>query len=200
MFSGIVETTGTVVHIERDQSNVHFTLNAPFARELAIDQSVAHNGVCLTVVALSNDEYTVTAIAETLQRTNLGSWETGTEVNLERCLRLSDRIDGHMVQGHVDTTATCESVEEIDGSWKFTFRYTVNPEWVTVAKGSICVNGVSLTVVDSEKDRFSVCIIPYTFHNTNFKNLQCGHSVNLEFDIIGKYVMRYMAINNLQQP
>ena len=200
MFSGIVETTSTVVHIERDQSNVHFTLNAPFARELAIDQSVAHNGVCLTVVALSNDEYTVTAIAETLQRTNLGSWETGTEVNLERCLRLSDRIDGHMVQGHVDTIATCESVEEIDGSWKFTFRYTVNPEWVTVAKGSICVNGVSLTVVDSEKDRFSVCIIPYTYHNTNFKNLQCGHSVNLEFDIIGKYVMRYMAINNLQQP
>jgi riboflavin synthase len=200
MFSGIVETLGTVVHIERDQSNVHFTLNAPFARELAIDQSVAHNGVCLTVVALSDNEYKVTAIDETLQRTNLGSWETGTEVNLERCLRLSDRIDGHMVQGHVDTTATCESVEEIDGSWKFTFRYTANPEWVTVAKGSICVNGVSLTVVDSEKDRFSVCIIPYTYHHTNFKNLQSGHTVNLEFDIIGKYVMRYMAINNLQQP
>ena len=200
MFSGIVETTGAVVRIERELSNVHFTLSAPFARELAIDQSVAHNGVCLTVVALSNDEYTVTAIAETLQRTNLGSWEMGTEVNLERCLRLSDRIDGHMVQGHVDTTATCESVEEIDGSWKFTFRYTANPEWVTVAKGSICVNGVSLTVVDSEKDRFSVCIIPYTYHNTNFKNLQCGHTVNLEFDIIGKYVMRYMALNNLQQP
>jgi riboflavin synthase len=200
MFSGIVETTGTVVRIEHDQKNVHFTLKAPFAEELAIDQSVAHNGVCLTVVALSGKEYTVTAIDETLQRTNLGMWKEGTEVNLERCLRLSDRIDGHMVQGHVDTTATCESVEETAGSWKFTFRYNANPEWVTVAKGSICVNGVSLTVVDSGRDFFSVCIIPYTYEHTNFKNLQTGQLVNLEFDIIGKYVMRYLAINNLQQP
>jgi len=200
MFSGIVETIGTVVRIQREQKNVHFTLRAPFAEELAIDQSVAHNGVCLTVVALPGNEYTVTAIDETLQRTNLGMWKEGTEVNLERCLRLSDRIDGHMVQGHVDTTATCESIEEIAGSWKYTFRYNVNPEWVTVAKGSICVNGVSLTVVDSGRDFFSVCIIPYTYENTNFKNLQSGQLVNLEFDIIGKYVMRYMAINNLQQP
>jgi len=198
MFSGIVETIGTVVRIEREQKNVHFTISAPFTGELAIDQSVAHNGVCLTVVALSGNEYTVTAIDETLQRTNLGAWKEGTDVNLERCLRLSDRIDGHMVQGHVDTTAQCESVEEIAGSWKFTFRYTANPEWVTVAKGSICVNGVSLTVVDSERDCFSVCIIPYTYENTNFKNLQPGQLVNLEFDVIGKYVMRYMALNNLQ--
>ena len=199
MFSGIVETIGTVVRIEHEQKNVHFTLRAPFAEELTIDQSVAHNGVCLTVVALSGNEYTVTAIDETLQRTNLGMWKEGTEVNLERCLRLSDRIDGHMVQGHVDTTATCESIEEIAGSWKYTFRYNANPEWVTVAKGSICVNGVSLTVVDSGRDFFSVCIIPYTYENTNFRNLQSGQLVNLEFDIIGKYVMRYMAINNLQQ-
>lgn len=197
MFSGIVEATGTVIRIERDQSNVHFTLRAPFSSELAIDQSVAHNGVCLTVVALAGDEYQVTAIAETLQRTNLGLWQVGTEVNLERCIRLSDRIDGHMVQGHVDTTATCEAVEENSGSWKYTFRYTANKEWVTVAKGSICVNGVSLTVVDSEKDHFSVCIIPYTYEHTNFKNLQREQQVNLEFDIIGKYVMRYMSINNL---
>jgi riboflavin synthase len=197
MFSGIVESTGSVVHIEHEQSNVHFTLRAPFAHELAIDQSVAHNGVCLTVVALDNDTYKVTAIDETLQRTNLGEWIVGTEVNLERCLRLSDRIDGHMVQGHVDTTATCTSVEETGGSWKYHFQYEHKPEWTTVPKGSICVNGVSLTVVDSEKGTFSVCIIPYTYEHTNFRQLQRGQRVNLEFDIIGKYVMRYMAINNL---
>jgi riboflavin synthase len=197
MFSGIVESTGSVVRIEHEQSNVHFTLHASFAHELAIDQSVAHNGVCLTVVAIDNDEYKVTAIAETLQRTNLGEWEVGTEVNLERCLRLSDRIDGHMVQGHVDTTATCILVEETDGSWKYSFQYEHKPEWTTVPKGSICVNGVSLTVVDSDKGSFSVCIIPYTYEHTNFRQLKSGQPVNLEFDIIGKYVMRYMAINNL---
>ncbi len=197
MFSGIVESIGTVVRIEQEQSNVHFTLNAAFVHELAIDQSVAHNGVCLTVVAIQNDQYTVTAIAETLQRTNLGEWKVGTEVNLERCLRLSDRIDGHMVQGHVDTTATCVLAEETDGSWKYSFQYEHKPEWTTVPKGSVCVNGVSLTVVDSEKGSFSVCIIPYTYEHTNFRQLQTGQHVNLEFDIIGKYVMRYMAINNL---
>jgi riboflavin synthase len=197
MFSGIVEATGTVIGIEQEQSNVHFTLAAPFTHELAIDQSVAHNGVCLTVISISENAYTVTAIAETLQRTNLGEWRVGTEVNLERCLRLSDRIDGHMVQGHVDTTAICTLVEETAGSWKYTFEYEHQPEWTTVAKGSICVNGVSLTVVDSAKGTFSVCIIPYTYEHTNFKSLTRGQGVNLEFDIIGKYVMRYMTINNL---
>jgi riboflavin synthase len=197
MFSGIVEATGRVLSIEREQSNVHFWVSAPFAEELAIDQSVAHNGVCLTVVALQPGQYKVTAISETLHRTNLGSWTEGTEVNLERCLKLSDRIDGHMVQGHVDTTATCISAEETDGSWKYFFEYDHLPEHTTVPKGSICVNGVSLTVVDSEKGRFSVCIIPYTHEHTNFKQLSAGQLVNLEFDIIGKYVMRYMSINNL---
>jgi riboflavin synthase len=197
MFSGIVEAIGTVLGIEQEQSNVHFTLAAPFTSELAIDQSVAHNGVCLTVISISENAYTVTAIAETLQRTNLGEWRVGTEVNLERCLRLSDRIDGHMVQGHVDTTAICTAVEETAGSWKYTFEYEHQPEWTTVAKGSICVNGVSLTVVDSAKGTFSVCIIPYTYEHTNFKSLSRGQRGNLEFDIIGKYVMRYMTINNL---
>ena len=197
MFSGIVEATGTVLRIEREQSNVHFWVHAPFTEELAIDQSVAHNGVCLTVVGIEPGQYKVTAIAETLQRTNLVDWQEGTEVNLERCLKLSDRIDGHMVQGHVDTTATCVSVEETGGSWKYFFEFEHTPEWTTVPKGSICVNGVSLTVVDSEKGRFSVCIIPYTYEHTNFRQLHAGQLVNLEFDIIGKYVMRYMAINNL---
>jgi riboflavin synthase len=197
MFSGIVEATGTVMRIERELSNVHFWVQSPFTAELAIDQSVAHNGVCLTVVAIDSNQYKVTAIAETLQRTNLSAWQEGAEVNLERCLKLSDRIDGHMVQGHVDTTATCVSLEETGGSWKFFFEYEHAPEWTTVPKGSICINGVSLTVVDSEKGRFSVCIIPYTYEHTNFKQLQAGQAVNLEFDIIGKYVMRYMSINNL---
>jgi len=197
MFSGIIEATGTVVRIEQEHSNVHFTLQSPFTHELAIDQSVAHDGVCLTVVALNEDTYTVTAIAETLERTNIGAWKPGTDVNLERCLRLSDRIDGHMVQGHVDTTATCVLVEETNGSWKYYFEYKHMPEWTTVPKGSICVNGVSLTVVDSDKGSFSVCIIPYTYDHTNFRRLQKGASVNLEFDVIGKYVMRYMALNNL---
>ncbi|MFN5294018.1 MAG: riboflavin synthase [Flavobacteriales bacterium] len=197
MFSGIVEGIGTVVRIEQERSNIHFTLRSSFTHELAIDQSVAHNGVCLTVVALEGDLYTVTAIDETLQRTNLGEWKVGTEVNLERCLRLSDRIDGHMVQGHVDTTASCVSAEDMGGSWKYAFNYEHRPEWTTVPKGSICVNGVSLTVVDSDKGSFSVCIIPYTYEHTNFNHLVAGSRVNLEFDIIGKYVMRYMSINNL---
>jgi riboflavin synthase len=197
MFSGIVEGIGTVVRIEQERSNIHFTLRSSFTHELAIDQSVAHNGVCLTVVALEGDLYTVTAIDETLKRTNLGEWKVGTEVNLERCLRLSDRIDGHMVQGHVDTTASCVSAEDMGGSWKYAFNYEHRPEWTTVPKGSICVNGVSLTVVDSDKGSFSVCIIPYTYEHTNFNHLVAGSRVNLEFDIIGKYVMRYMSINNL---
>lgn len=197
MFSGIIESMGEVVAIRQDQSNVHFTLKAPFTSELKIDQSVAHNGACLTVVAMEENTYTVTAIDETLKRTNLGHWKVGTWVNLERCLKLNDRLDGHMVQGHVDTVGTCVSIEDEQGSWKFHFTYAQTPEGATVPKGSICVNGVSLTVVDSAPGTFSVCIIPYTYEHTNFKKLQVGDAVNLEFDIIGKYVMRYMALNNL---
>lgn len=197
MFSGIIEAMGEVVAIRREQSNVHFTLHSPFTAELKIDQSVAHNGACLTVVEITGDHYTVTAIDETLKRTNLGGWNVGTFVNLERCLKLNDRLDGHMVQGHVDTVATCTSIQDEQGSWKFQFAYNRTPEWATVPKGSICVNGVSLTVVDSTPESFSVCIIPYTYEHTNFRNLSVGEQVNLEFDIIGKYVMRYMALNNL---
>jgi len=196
MFSGIVETIGRVVNIVADGSNIHFTIQSSFTEELKIDQSIAHNGVCLTVVAILGAEYQVTAIEETLNRSNLGELKIGDEVNLERCLKLTDRLDGHMVQGHVDKMAQCAQVEDLDGSWKFTFTYAPDPQHITVPKGSICVNGVSLTVVDSERDSFSVCIIPYTFDHTNFKNIKRGDVVNLEFDIIGKYVMRYLAIQN----
>jgi riboflavin synthase len=197
MFSGIIESMGEVVAIRHEQSNVHFDIKASFTAELKIDQSVAHNGACLTVVAINGDTYTVTAIDETLKRTNLGSWKIGTMVNLERCLKLNDRLDGHMVQGHVDTVATCNRIQDEDGSWKFHFTYRQTPEGATVPKGSICVNGVSLTVVDSSPGSFSVCIIPYTYEHTNFSKLQVDEPVNLEFDIVGKYVMRYMALNNL---
>ncbi|WP_343747272.1 riboflavin synthase [Fluviicola sp.] len=192
MFTGIIETLGRVVAIEKDQSNVHFTVESTITHELKIDQSVAHNGCCLTVVKIEGDTYVVTAIQETLDKTNLGEWEVGAKVNLERCMLLGARLDGHMVQGHVDTTATCISVEDLDGSWKYTFRYDFDQP--TVAKGSITVNGVSLTVVDSEKGLFSVCIIPYTHEHTNFHTFQPGTKVNLEFDIIGKYVARLMEM------
>ncbi len=198
MFSGIIEQLGRVRSIRRENENVHFVLEADMAKELKIDQSVAHNGVCLTVVDVLDNAFQVTAIHETLLRTNLGLLNEGDEVNLERCLRLNDRLDGHMVQGHVDTTALCTVAEDQAGSWKFTFEYKRNPEWVTVPKGSICVNGISLTVVDSELSVFSVCIIPYTMEHTNLKNLKTGDTVNLEFDIIGKYVMRYLNITNNQ--
>jgi len=193
MFAGIVESTGKIVAILPEQSNVHFVVACSFVHELKIDQSIAHNGVCLTVVKIENDTYTVTAIEETLKRTNLGKLKAGDRVNLERCLRLGDRIDGHMVQGHVDTTASCTAVEDLQGSWKFHFSYAANEELATVPKGSICINGVSLTVVDSTANTFSVCIIPYTFEETNFRTVQAGDTVNLEFDIIGKYVLRYMG-------
>lgn len=194
MFSGIVEAKGVVQDIVAEQSNLHFIISCPFTEELKIDQSVAHNGVCLTVVKMDGTTYTVTAIDETLRKTNLGALKKGDVVNLERCIRLGDRIDGHMVQGHVDTTATCTAIEDQNGSWKFSFEYTANNEQVTVPKGSICINGVSLTVVDSTRNTFSVCIIPYTFEETNFSSLQVGDKVNLEFDIIGKYVARYMEL------
>jgi riboflavin synthase len=196
MFSGIIEALGRVEGIEREGTNVHFQISGPFTQELKIDQSVAHNGACLTVVKIEGHNYTVTAIDETLKKTNLGDLKVGSIVNLERCIQLGDRIDGHMVQGHVDTTARCIERHDRNGSWEFVFEYTPNDEHVTVPKGGITVNGVSLTVVKSERSLFSVAIIPYTFENTNFHKLQVGDTVNLEFDIIGKYVARYMALQN----
>ncbi|WP_294674386.1 riboflavin synthase [uncultured Fluviicola sp.] len=190
MFTGIIETLGTIVAIEKDQSNVHFTVKSTITHELKIDQSVAHNGCCLTVVKIDGDSYVVTAIQETLDKTNLGDWEVGSKVNLERCMMLGARLDGHIVQGHVDTTATCVSIDDLNGSWKYTFKYDFDQP--TVAKGSITVNGVSLTVVDSEKGLFSVHIIPYTYEHTNFHAFKVGSKINLEFDIIGKYVARLM--------
>lgn len=198
MFSGIVEEAAKVVNITRDGGNVHLTLTCSFVNELKIDQSVAHNGVCLTVVNLPGDgTYTVTAIQETLDRSNLGDLKVDDLVNLERSMLMNGRLDGHIVQGHVDCTATCQSVEEADGSRYYHFRYNVDKEmarkgYVTVEKGSVTVNGVSLTVCNSEADSFRVAIIPYTFEHTNFKNIQPGTRVNLEFDIIGKYLSRLM--------
>ena len=190
MFTGIIEEIGSVKAISRETGNIHFTIAAKMTKELKVDQSVAHNGCCLTVVAIHDECYQVTAIQETLDKTNLNHWEIGTEVNLERCLVMNGRLDGHIVQGHVDTVATCTHYEEQNGSWKYTFQY--KDEQLTVEKGSITINGTSLTVVDSQEKGFSVCIIPYTFENTNFKNLKTGDIVNLEFDIIGKYVAKWM--------
>lgn len=191
MFTGIIEQIGTVKNITREGENIHFELTADFVSELKIDQSVAHNGCCLTVVQLTDNSYTVTAIKETLDRTNLGDWTVGTQVNLERCMVMNGRLDGHIVQGHVDTTAICRSIENQNGSWKFVFDYATDD--VTVEKGSITINGTSLTVVDSNPGSFSVCIIPYTFEFTNFNQLKIGDKVNLEFDIIGKYVAKLLG-------
>ncbi len=191
MFTGIIETLGTVEKIAKEQENVHFTVSSSITHELKIDQSVAHNGCCLTVVEISGNNYTVTAIQETLDKTNLGSWQVGTQVNLERCMVMNGRLDGHIVQGHVDTTATCTNIEDQNGSWKYTFAY--EGDYPTVEKGSITVNGTSLTVVDSTEKGFSVCIIPYTYEFTNFHTLKVGDSINLEFDIIGKYVAKLMG-------
>ena len=192
MFTGIVEKTGKVVGVETDRTNVHFTIETPIAKELKIDQSMSHDGVCLTVVKVDYDknQYVVTAMQETLDRTNLRTWKVDTEVNLERSMRLDGRFDGHVVQGHVDQTAVCERVDVLDGSWKFYFSYEERKDFFTVEKGSICVNGVSLTVVDSEPGLFSVAIIPYTFDETNFRSFQKGTVVNIEFDVFGKYVAR----------
>ena len=190
MFTGIIEEIGSVKAISREAGNIHFTIAAKMTKELKVDQSVAHNGCCLTVVAIHDECYQVTAIQETLDKTNLNHWEIGTKVNLERCLVMNGRLDGHIVQGHVDTVAKCTHYEEQNGSWKYTFQY--KDEHLTVEKGSVTINGTSLTVVDSQEKGFSVCIIPYTFENTNFKNLKTGDIVNLEFDIIGKYVAKWM--------
>lgn len=202
MFSGIVEETAKVVGIEREQENMHFTLRCSFVDELKIDQSVSHNGVCLTVVKIVDGTYTVTAMKETLDRSNLGELKVGDEVNVERSMKMEGRLDGHIVQGHVDETATCINVEDADGSWVYTFRYPLDKEmakrgYFCVDKGSVSVNGVSLTVCNPTDDTFQVCIIPYTHEITNFHNIQMGTKVNLEFDIIGKYIANYMrAVNN----
>ncbi len=193
MFSGIVEETATVTRIEKDQENIHFSLNCSFLSELDIDQSVAHDGVCLTVVKVDKGDYTVTAIQETLLKTNLGSWLPGTKVNLERSVRADGRLDGHMVQGHVDLTAVCTEVKESEGSWYYTFEYEpLMEEHLTVEKGSVSVNGVSLTVVNSRANTFQVAIIPYTHEVTNFHEFKPGTVVNIEFDIIGKYIAKIL--------
>jgi riboflavin synthase len=191
MFTGIIEQLGIVKSIRKEDNNIHFTIEAPFTNELKIDQSVAHNGCCLTVVEIDQQQYVVTAIQETLDKTNLKDWTIGTKVNLERCMQMNGRLDGHIVQGHVDSIATCVNIEDQSGSWKYTFEYTT--EQVTVEKGSITINGTSLTVVDSLPKSFSVCIIPYTYEHTNFHQLKVGDSVNLEFDIIGKYVAKLLG-------
>jgi len=190
MFTGIIETLGIIKDIQKEDENLHITVSSSITNELKIDQSVAHNGVCLTVVAIENDTYIVTAIQETISKTNVGDWKTNDIINLERAMKLGDRLDGHIVQGHVDQTGVCKSVEETDGSWRFTFEYDASLNNITIEKGSITVNGVSLTVVDSKINEFSVAIIPYTYEHTNFKNFQVGSKINLEFDVIGKYVAK----------
>jgi len=193
MFTGIIEQLGRVERIEEEGANVHFSIAAAFAGELQIDQSVAHNGVCLTVVEKDSNTYTVTAIHETMERTNLGAWREGDLVILERCTQLGGRLDGHLVQGHVDTTAKLIEIQDADGSWELLFEHVAHAEFITVPKGSITVNGISLTVVQSEPTRFSVAIIPYTWEHTNLHALKVGQFVNLEFDVIGKYVARILA-------
>ena len=192
MFTGIIEEIGKIVRIEREQANLHLYVKSSFTNELKIDQSVAHNGVCLTVVAINGDVYQVTAIAETLAKTHLGSLQVGDAVNLERGMLLNTRLDGHIVQGHIDQTGTCTAIQEEAGSTRFTFQYDPSTGNVVIEKGSITVNGVSLTVVDATRDSFSVAVIPYTLAHTNLQHLQIGSIVNLEFDVIGKYVARLM--------
>ena len=190
MFTGIVESLGTVLNIVQEDKNLHLTIESAFTYELKIDQSVAHNGICLTVTAIKDEQYIVTAIHETILKTNIGAWKQSDAINLERGMKLGDRLDGHIVQGHVDEVATCISIENASGSWYYTFEYASNSNNLTIEKGSITVNGVSLTVVNSEDHKFSVGIIPYTYENTTFKYLKIGDQVNLEFDVIGKYVAR----------
>lgn len=194
MFTGIIEKMGEVREIRNEGSNVHFTIASDLAGSLKIDQSLSHNGVCLTVVDIQDGAYTVTAIEETLKRSNLGDLSVGDKVNLERAMVYGGRLDGHIVQGHVDDTGVCTRIEEVDGSWYFQFRYQPTKEHLLVDKGSICINGVSLTVVNPEEDLFSVAIIPYTYEHTNFHQFAVGSKVNLEFDVLGKYLARYAAL------
>lgn len=190
MFTGIIEAFGKVVNLKKDQENLHLRLDSPLTRELKIDQSLAHNGVCLTVVDTSGDQYTVTAIQETLEKTNLGKLKIGDLVNLERAMMMNSRLDGHIVQGHVDQTGFCSGIDFRQGSWFFDFEYNQHQKNITIEKGSICVNGVSLTVVKSDLNKFSVAIIPYTYDHTNFHQIQKGDAVNIEFDMIGKYISK----------
>jgi riboflavin synthase len=190
MFTGIVETLGIISDIKKDQENIHLTIQTNITNELKIDQSVAHNGVCLTVVNLFDDKHVVTAIKETIDKTTLGAWRIGDKVNIERAMKLGDRLDGHIVQGHVDQTAICTNIEDKEGSWEFTFEYNTALNNITIEKGSITINGTSLTVVNSKKDSFSVAIIPYTYENTIFHTFEIGTKVNLEFDVVGKYIAR----------
>ena len=190
MFTGIIETMGTITRIEREGGNVHYSLSSNITHELKIDKSLAHNGVCLTVVAIDGDQYTVTAIQETLDKTALKQWTVGDKINLERAMRLGDRLDGHMVQGHVDEVASCISVEDQNGSWLYRFAYSEDSKNMTIEKGSICVNGTSLTVVGSASNTFGVAIIPYTYAHTVFHQLQKGDLVNIEFDMVGKYIAK----------
>ena len=197
MFTGIIETLGSIQEIRKENDNLHITVTSTINEELKIDQSVAHNGVCLTVVAINEKSYTVTAIRETIEKTNLSDWKAGDLVNLERAMKLGDRLDGHIVQGHVDQIGICKSIEEANGSWYFTFGYDAELNNLTIEKGSITINGVSLTVVNSKKNEFSVAIIPYTYDHTNFKNFEIGTKINLEFDVIGKYVSKLYSLNQV---
>lgn len=197
MFTGIIEDIGTVSNLKTELDNLHITVKSTMTPELKIDQSVAHNGVCLTVVAINSNEYTVTAIKETLNKTNLNTLKIGDQINLERAMKLADRLDGHMVQGHVDQTAVCNHVEETNGSWVFSFDYDASLNNITIEKGSITINGTSLTVVNSKKDSFSVAIIPYTYSHTNFNTFKKGTIVNLEFDVLGKYVSRLLGLGKI---
>jgi riboflavin synthase len=194
MFTGIIETLGIIKEIEKDQENLHLTIESEITHELKIDQSVAHNGICLTVIKIENKKYIVTAIKETIDKTSIGTWKVGDVLNIERAMKLGDRLDGHIVQGHVDQTGTCTNITEANGSWVFTFKYDPALSNITIEKGSITVNGTSLTVVNSEKNSFSVAIIPYTYEHTNFHTYKVGTNVNLEFDVIGKYVARLTAL------
>lgn len=195
MFTGIIETLGIIKDIRKDGTNLDLTISSSLTSSLKIDQSLAHNGICLTVVAIEEDNYTVTAIQETVEKTTIGNWEAGDLINLERAMKLDARLDGHIVQGHVDQVGSCIKIKESDGSWYFTFEYDSKQNNITIEKGSITVNGVSLTVVNSKQNEFSVAIIPYTFEHTNFKNFKIGSKINLEFDVIGKYVARLYELN-----
>ena len=196
MFTGIIEVVGKVVDLKKEETNLHLTVQSSISHELKIDQSVSHNGVCLTVVEVNGKTHRVTAIDETLKKTKLGSLQVGDEVNLERCMRIGDRFDGHIVQGHVDQTGECISIKEQNGSWLYTFKYVPSKDNLVVEKGSICINGTSLTAFNTNDNLFSVAVIPYTYEHTNIKQIKQGSLVNLEFDVIGKYVARMMEFNN----
>ena len=194
MFTGIIETLGIVKKIKKEKDNLSITVTSSIAHELKIDQSVAHNGVCLTVVAINEDNYTVTAIGETLEKTNIADWKVKDSINLERAMKLGDRLDGHIVQGHVDQIGICKNSKEVNGSWYYTFEYDADLNNMTIEKGSITINGISLTVVNSLKNEFSVAIIPYTYEHTNFKNIAIGTKINLEFDVVGKYISKLHSL------